>query len=169
MSDEIEYWFTQFNIARTLSAGRSQGHACGDAGPSISGASCSVRTLMTPDGSPSHVHDRRELLTGAEASFAMPTAHVYRLAGLACRATAEKPPSQSCRRSLRSLLSRNAAIDLGRELYKGIRNLHRIRCVPFQAPQTLGQALQLAGCVCTDLGKRRLRLNSLPGPHHKSQ
>jgi hypothetical protein len=74
-----------------------------------------------------------------------------------------------CRRSFRSLLPRDAAIDLGRELHKGIRNLHRIRCVPFQAPQTLGQALQLAGCVCPDLGKRRLRLNSLPGPHHRSQ
>jgi len=67
---------------------------------------------MTPDGSPSH-----------EASFAMPTANVYRLAGLACRATAEKPPSQSCRGSLRSLLSRNAGIDLAREPHQGIRNL----------------------------------------------
>ncbi len=45
--------------------------------------------------------------------------------GLACRATAEKLPSQSCRRSLRSLPSRNAGIDLAREPHQSIQALVR--------------------------------------------
>ena len=67
------------------------------------------------------------------------------------------------------LLPRQARVGLGRELFQGLRHLHRIGCAARARPQRLRQPRQLALRAVADVGERRRRIDPTTVAHDEPQ